>query len=104
MSKDSITCFCVRFFLRSASACDAGVKVRGTVPFSASFTHNGKTHGESPEACPRLALESLPYALLVFSVLALEGVIQEVLILQDLGVVDINMSAVAQLRLGLCHA
>lgn len=93
-------------FFRSASACDAGVKVRGrgTVPFSASFTHNGKTHGESPEACPRLALESLPYALLVFSVLALEGVIQEVLILQDLGVVDINKSAVAQLRLGLCNA
>jgi hypothetical protein len=55
------------------------------------LTYNGETHDEGPEACPWMTLGGSPDTLVVFLILAVKGIIHEILILQDLGALHLGM-------------
>lgn len=63
-------------------------------------THNGETHDEGPQTRPGMALGGRPQAHLMLTVFAVEGIIQELRIGQDFGVMNVN--PVALVRLLLC--
>lgn len=72
-------------------------------------TYNGEAHDESPETSPWVRLDSLPHAHLVLAVLAVEGLVHQVRVHQDIRVLDVlllevllvvDMFALAQRLLG----
>lgn len=71
--------------------------VRGVEKWNKAY--NSEAHDEGPEASLGVLLQGLHYGQLVLQVLALERVVHEVRVLQDLRVLDIAVSPLVQLAL-----
>lgn len=55
-------------------------------------THDGEGHGECPEASPGVTLERLPHAHTMLAVLAMDGIVHEIRVYQDIGMVGFDRS------------
>ena len=71
-------------------------------PSTSTRTYNGEAHGERPKASQGVALDRLPDAHLMLAVLFTVGIIQEVLVDQDIGFTGSLLIDLDLFQLRLC--